>query len=334
MKNIIIGILLVATLGLGGLLLQKSNVANEAATKLEAAQKQLADLQASVAQQEEDATRLKYKLETAQMDSFANANAAHRLSQALTNRSAVDAAPASTNSKPANPLAEMFKNPEMRDMIKKQQKAMFGGMVDKSYAEFFKSMNLTPEQTEAMKDLILNKMLGGANAGMEMMSGDMDADKRAELTKQMKDQKEATDAQIKALLGDENYTAFESYEKTIPDRMAIDQFKNQLGDTMKLNANQEQLLTAAMTEERQGFKFTTDFSNQSDFSEDMLSRFTGERMDLYLQEREQLNERYLARAQAVLSAEQFAAYQKALKTQEEMTKMGMKMAAQMFGPKK
>ena len=334
MKNIIIGILLVATLGLGGLLLQKNNAANEAAAKLEAAQKQLADLQASIAQQEEDAARLKERLETAQMDSFSNANAAHRLSQALTNRSEADAAPAATNFKPANPLAEMFKNPEMRDMIKKQQKAMMGGIVDKSYAEFFKSMNLTPEQTEAMKDLILNKMLGSADAGMEMMSGDMDADKRAELTKQMKDQKAAADAEIKALLGDENYTAFESYEKTIPDRMALDQFRNQLGDSMKLNANQEQLMVAAMTEERQGFKFTTDFSDQSDFSEDMASRFTGERMDLYFQEREQLNARYLERAQAVLSAEQFTAYQKSLKAQEEMTKMGMKMAAQMFGPKK
>lgn len=334
MKNVIIGILLVATLGLGGLLLQKNNAATEAAAKLEAAQKQLADLQASIAQQDEDATRLKEKLATAQMDSFANANAASRLSQSLTNRSEVDAVPVSTNSKPANPLAEMFKNPEMRDMIKKQQKTMMGGMVDKSYADFFKSMNLTPEQKETMKDLILNKMLGSADAGMEMMSGDMDADKRAELTKQIKDQKEAADMQIKTLLGDDNFTAFESYEKTIPDRMAIDQFKNQLGDTMKLNANQEQLLTAAMTEERQGFKFTTDFSNQSDFSEDMMSRFTEEHMDVFFQEREQLDARYLARAQAVLSADQYSAYQKSLKSQQDMMKMGMKMAAQMFRPKK
>ncbi len=112
--------------------------------------------------------------------------------------------------------------------------------------------------------------------------------------------------------------------------MVVDQFKNHLGDTMKLNAKQEQLLTTAMTEERQGFKFTTDFSNQSDFSEDMMSRFTAERMDVYLQEREQLNARYFARAQTVLSDEQFTFYQKSLKSQEEMTKM----AAQMFGPKK
>ncbi len=71
------------------------------------------------------------------------------------------------------------------------------------------------------------------------------------------------------------------------DWMVVDQFKNHLGDTMKLNAKQEQL-----------------------------------------------NARYLARAQTVLSDEQFTSYQKSLKSQEEMTKMGMKMAAQMFGPRK
>ncbi len=334
MKNIIIGILLVASIALGGLLIQKHNSAAKQEAELARARKELAELQSSLAQAEENAASISAKLEVVNQQAFTSATTASRLSNALSNQPAIKGDDSATNSKPANPLAEMFKNPEMRDMIKKQQKAMMGGIVDKSYAEFFKSMNLTPEQTEAMKDLILNKMLGSADAGMEMMSGDMDAAKRAELTKQMKDQKEATDAQIKALLGDENYTAFESYEKTIPERMALDQFKGQLGDTMKLNANQEQLMVAAMTDERQGFKFTTDFGDQSDFSEDMMSRLTEERMDLYFQEREQLNGRYLARAQAVLSAEQYTAYQKSLKTQEEMAKMGMKMAAQMFGPKK
>jgi hypothetical protein len=334
MKNVIIGILLVATLGLGGLLLQKNNAAKEAAAKLEAAQKQLADLQAGIAQQEEDARRLKERLETAQMDSFANANAAARLSQALTNRSAVDAAPAATNSKPANPLAEMFKNPEMRDMIRKQQKTVLGTMVDKNYADFFKSMNLTAEQSAAMKDLILDKMLGGAEMGMEMMGGEMDAEKRGALIAKMKESNEAVDGKIKELLGPENHALYEAYEKTIPDRMAVGQLEDQLRDGSPMNANQKDLMIAAMSEERQGFKFTTDFSDRENFTEDMFSRFTEDRMNLYFQEQDQLNQRYLARAQQILSADQFAAYQKSLKNQQEMARMGMKMAAQMFGPKK
>ena len=61
---------------------------------------------------------------------------------------------------------------------------------------------------------------------------------------------------------------------------------------------------SAMSEERQGFKFTTDFSHQSDFTEDMMSRFTEERLDVFLQEREQLNRQYLASAQTILSSDQ------------------------------
>jgi hypothetical protein len=239
-----------------------------------------------------------------------------------------------TNSKPANPFAEMFKNPEMREMIKNQQKTVMGGMIDKNYGDFFKSMNMTPEQQKAMKDLLLNKMLGNADLGMEMMGGELTAEQRTELTKKMKENSDAINQQLKELLGADNYSQYESYEKTIPDRMAVEQLKGQLDSGLALNANQEQMLISAMSEERQNFKFTTDFSNQQDFSEDMFSKFTPERIDLFLQEQDQLSQKYLARAQTILSADQYATYQKSLKTQQDMMKMGMKMAASMFGKKK
>jgi type II secretory pathway pseudopilin PulG len=334
MKNVLIVILLVAAVALGGFVIQKNQKAAQAEAKRVAAEKALQAVQAAKTEQEQNATALREKLEAAQMESAANAGTAAQLSKALTNLVESGAAPEATNAKPANPLTEMFKNPEMREMIKNQQKTVLGTMVDKNYAEFFKSMNLTPEQTTAMKDLILNKMLGNADLGMEMIGGDMDAAKRAELTKKMKENNDALDAQIKAMLGDENYSLYQTYEKSIPDRMAVSQLKDQLGADLALNANQEQLLVSAMSDERQNFKFTTDFSNQQDFSEDMFSKFTEERMNLYFQEQDQLNQKYLARAQTILSADQYAAYAKSLKNQQEMMKMGMKMAVQMFGNKK
>jgi hypothetical protein len=93
-------------------------------------------------------------------------------------------------------------------------------------------------------------------------------------------------------------------------------------------------LIQAMSEERSGFKFTTDFNNQTDFSGDFASRFTEENLNQFLQEQQRLNERYLSRAQTILSTEQYSAYQKSLIAQQEMAKMGMTMAVQMFGPKK
>jgi hypothetical protein len=334
MKNIIIGILLVASVGLGGLLIQNNNSAATQAAELARAKDELAALRASLAQSEENTARISAKLEAVNQQAFTSAAAASRLSRALTNQALAKNDGDATNSKPVNPLADMFKNPEMRDMIKKQQRTMMSAMVDKNYAEFFKSMNLTPEQTETMKGLILDKMLSGAEMSMEMMGGEMDADKRAELSKRMKEANETTKSKLKELLGEENYADFETYEKSMPDRNAVSQFKGQLGDALRINDEQERALIAAMGEERQGFKFTTDFNNKEDFSEDMMSRFTEERVDLFFQEQKQLNERYLARAESVLTPEQFTAYKKSLTNQEEMMKMGMKMAASMFGKKK
>lgn len=336
MKNLVIIVLALATLGLGAALWQQRGKTAQQEAKLTALQQQADDAQAALAQQESQVTRLHEQLAAAQQESAANAGAAAKLSLALTNQVAARAvAPEeTTNSKPANPLAEMFKNPEMRDMIKQQQKTVLGGMVDKNYAEFFKSMNLTPEQTAAMKDLILNKMLGGADVGMEMMGGELDADQRAELLQRVKESSDAVNQQIKDLLGADNYALFETYEKSIPDRMAISQFKDQLATDMALNANQESLLIAALGEERQNFKFTTDFSNQNDFSSDIFSKFTEENLNVFFQEQEQLNQKYLARAQTILSSAQYDAYARALKNQQDMAKMGMQMALQMFGKKK
>ena len=333
MKNVAIGILLVVSVALGGLWIQKSRQATQAAAQLEALQKEVTELQASIGQREERAVILRAKLEQSVVESAINAGQAAQLSQALTNRLQA-AARADTNAKPVNPLAEMFKNPEMREMIKQQQQTAMAGIIDKNYEDFLKTQPLSPEQASALKELITRKMAVGADLGMEMMSGELTAEQRAELTKRIKSDTDAITAEIKDFLGADNYAAFETYEKSLPDRMAVSGFKDQLaGGEMALIGDQEQQLIQAMSQEREGFKFTTDYSNQASRSEDMFSQFTEDKLNVYFQEQEQLNQRYLARAQTILSPEQYAAYQKSLTAQQAMARMGMKMAAQMFNAK-
>jgi len=329
MKNIIIGILIVVTVALGGWFIQKDKQLTLAEAKLRETQQGLADLQASVTQREQQEARLRENLEKAQVESAANAGTAAQLSIALTNRVAAEE---KTNAKPANPFAEMFKNPEMRDMIREQQKTVFASMVEKNYADFIKGQQLTPEQATALKDLIAKKMAAGADMGMEMMGGELTAEQRAELINKAKASTDAVAAELKEFLGPDAYAAYEAYEKSVPDRMAISTFRDQVsGGDMALNGDQEQQLILAMSEERQGFKFTTDFSQQNDYSQDLFGKFTEENTSRFLQEQEQLNQKYLARAQGILSAGQYSAYEKSLKAQQEMMKMGMKMAASMFG---
>ena len=335
MKNLVIAVLLIASLGLGALLMQQHNRSAQAEAKLASLEKRAADAEAALAAKDSVVNRLQDQIEAAQRESAANAGAAAQLSLALTNTLEAVATPEpTTNAKPANPFAEMFKNPEMRDMIKQQQKTVMGGMVDKNYADFFKSMNHDARTNRNHEGPHHEQNAWRCRVGHGDVGGDMDADKRAELTKKMKETTDALNSQIKALLGDENYSLFQTYEKSIPDRMAVSQLETQLGDTMPLNLDQKSLLISAMSEERQGFKFTTDLGNQSNPSPDMMSRFTEENINKYLQEQDQLNQRYLARAQQILTPEQYTAYEKSLKNQQEMAKMGMKMAASMFGNKK
>ena len=334
MKNAIIGILVIVAVALGGLLVQKNRRATQAEARLAELSKAVVDLQAANTEREERAASLREKLEKSVAESAVNAGQAAQLSQALTNRLQA-AAVADTNTKPANPFAEMFKNPEMREMIKQQQQTALAGIIDKNYTDFLKTQPLSPEQASALKELITRKMAVGADLGMELMSGELTAEQRSELTKRIKTDTDAITAEIKAFLGADNFSAFETYEKSLPDRMAVSGFKDQLaGGEMALKSDQEQQLIQALTQERGNFKFTTDYSRQSNPTEDVFGQFTEEKLNVYFQEQEQLNQRYLARAQTILSPEQYAAYQKSLAAQQAMAQMGMKMAAQMFNAKK
>jgi hypothetical protein len=222
----------------------------------------------------------------------------------------------------------------MKEMIKTSQKSVMGPMIDKQYAALFHQLNLTPEQSAALKDLLVKKMLAGADAGMSLMDGSLDATQRAELTKQMKSDTDGYDAQIKEFLGSDNYPAFENYEKTVPDRMAVSQFSDQLaGGANPLSGDQQEQLAQAMTDARTSFKWTTDYNNKTPANGDYASMFSEDKINQFTQEKEQFDQQFLARAQQILTPDQARTFEEFQKSQRELQIMGMKMAANMFAPK-
>src|ERR1051326_2832131 len=193
MKNIVIGILLLTTLVFGGLYLTQNQKASEAKAEAAALRQKLVEMESSVVQHEEQAATLQTRLHETQAKAIAKAEEVTQISEALTNRVQTNAKAeevtqisealtnrVQTNAKAANPLGEMFKNKEMKEMIKTQQKTVLGGMIDKNYGAYFTSLNLTPEQSSALKDLVLNRGLADAEAGMSMLS-ETDPTKRKEL---------------------------------------------------------------------------------------------------------------------------------------------------------
>jgi hypothetical protein len=336
MKNLTIGILLAAALVFGGLYFQQTRRVSQMEASVDGLRQKLGELQSGIDAQDQQAARLRTQLKETRADAAANINEALQIKAALKPNPTNQAQAATpTNAKPSNALAEMFKNPAMREMIKNQQKTALGGMIDKNYAKLFSDLHLTPEQSSALKDMILNKQLAGADMGMSMMSDDMDATKRADLVQQIKTQNDTADAQIKSFLGDDNFAQLQTYEKSMGERTTVSGFADQFASgPSALTDDQQQQLIQAMSQERQNFKFTTDFSDKSKFTGDMTSMFTEENMNTFFQESGQLNQQYLNQAQGILSPDQLAAFQKYLDNQQTMQKAGMQMAAKMFAPAK
>jgi hypothetical protein len=340
MKNALIAILLVSTLGLGAIVFKQKQQKSQGEETIGSFSNKLAEAQGQLEQEEQQTAKLQNELVASRTETVVKSSEVANLKQALTNGTAGNSTVATiggsgSGSNAAAPLANMLKNKDMRDLIRTQQKAVMGPMVEKNYGGFFSTLGLNSEQTATLKDLIVKKTLVDADMGVSMLAGDMDPDKRTEMLEKAKADKDAVNDQIKAFLGEDNYPQFKDYEKTQPERTALGMFKDQQASGPgALTGDQENLLVKALYDERQNFKFTTDFYDQSKFDLSNLdSIFTEEHINQFDQERQQLDQRYLERARSILRDDQIEPFQKFLSAQDQMQMAGMKMAVQMFGKK-
>jgi hypothetical protein len=338
MKNILITLLLGATLVFAALYVQERQRVSATTASVNELQQKFAKLQSAADSQERRTASLRQELEKARTETSAKIQQAakqNKKSQASSESGASETGTSRMGKAIAGMADEMSKNPELKDMIKNQQKMALSAMTDKNYAKLFSQLNLTGEQSAALKELIIGKQLVAAQAGISMFGDDMTAEKRAEIVKEIKAGSDDVDAKIKDYLGDAKYSDFQAYEKALPQRMVVSGFKDQLASGANgLSDAQENDLMKAMEQERTGFKFTTDFSDKSKFNTgDYMSMFTEDKVNTFMQELGQLNSQYVARAQSILSADQLTSFQKYLDGQTAMQKVGMQMAAKMFGSK-
>ncbi len=327
MKNFTIIVLAIASLTLGTLCLRQHRTVSEAESNIAKLKTNVSEIEDQLQEQQTVASNLEARLRQTRATAVAKAEQASQLEQTLTNKVQAEA-----KAKAQNPMAEMFKNEDTKELIKTQQKAVLGPMIEKNYADYFASLQLTPEQSTALKDLILKKTMVDAEAGISLMSGESDQARRQEILKNAKDQKNSVDEQIKQFLGDDNYAQFQAYEKSQPERMALNMFKDQQGaGSNALTPDQEAKLIQLMSDQRQNFKFTTDFTDQSKFDGDFASYFTEDRINQFQKEMEQLYQNYSSQAQQILSGPQFEQFEKFLKGQRDLQTLGLKFGMKMFG---
>lgn len=332
MKNILIVLLLVTTIAFAAVAVAQRKVLKDQATELIQTKARIAALEDELNQKSEAIAQVslaEQKAAVLQKTVTETAAAAVEKSQQVEQlQQKLDAA--KTNDM-GSLIGTMLKDPKMKEMIKNQQKLYIGPIVTKSYGAFMQQMNLSPDQSAQLRELIENKMMVAANSGTSMLDSSLDASQRAEIAKQIKSDTEAYDQQIKEFLGDENYKAFQSYEKTVPDRLGVDQFGTAVAGTSPLSDAQQAQLIEAFSEERNNFKWSVDFNKQAPENGDYSALFSEAHINQFAQEQERLDQQCLARAQTILNEQQLKAYEEFRKTQREMQIAGMKIAAKMFG---
>ena len=185
-----------------------------------------------------------------------------------------------------------------------------------------------------MNDLILKKTFAATTKSMALMNGKLDAQKRTELTGQLKCEMNDYEAQIRQFLGEENYSAFQYFEKAIPDRTMISLFSSRSAGTARaLTAAQQEQLAQALSEARGHYNWTTDLSQRNQAAGDYAVMFSEDNLNTFAQEEEQFDRQFLAQAQGILRPEQLAAFADFQNSQRQSQIAGFRMAAKVFAPK-
>ena len=219
-------------------------------------------------------------------------------------------------------LARMMADPEVKKMMRAQQKLM----LDQMYGPLFEQLKLTPEENDKLAALMLDNQMNAAEKGTALF--DPGADKAA-LQKNLAADKKQFEDEVKHLLGDERFGQYEEFNQTLPDRMVLTQLKSQFGDN-PLSEDQNAQLLATMKEERAHAATEGRGIPQQDL-DSMLSE---EVMNKYFTEQEGINQRIVERAAGVLTSKQVEILGRSLANNLVMQRTGMSMARTMLGGEK
>jgi RNA polymerase sigma factor (sigma-70 family) len=195
---------------------------------------------------------------------------------------AAKAAAAATGTK-GNPMADMFKDPEMLEAMRPQQLATFKMM----YGPLVKQLNLSPEQADKFYNILVDNGIKGLAA---MQSGN---------SEDIKSNTQSLEANLQSLLGDAGYAQYQNFTKNdVADQSLFTAMKNDFADNPLSDTQQQQLLQAMKTARQ-----TVTANSPLDLSQanpsDKLAM-----MGQLLQQQEQMNQNVLQQAATFLSPDQ------------------------------
>lgn len=220
-------------------------------------------------------------------------------------------------------MKNMLKDPEMKKMMRAQARTT----LDLTYGSLFEGLNLSPEDLDKFKDLLVDYQMEVTEISFEMV-GDATDDERREMGEEAKLIRDDYDQKISEFLGNENYNKYKSYQETSMERTLVSGFSETLGIGEQLNEQQEAELMDLMYQERKEFYASIDYDPEEE------NEFTLPNEEIMAKEMERLNqtyEKYREAGKDILSTSQMDKFDTFLTQRREMTEMAMKLSSQLLG---
>jgi hypothetical protein len=122
-------------------------------------------------------------------------------------------------------FAAMMEQPEVQRLMAMQQKAA----LDSRYAALFKSLALTPDQLDKLKNLLVDKSTAMADVMMAAREQGINPRQDREAFRQLVEETQADiDATIRSTLGETAFAQYQDYERTLPQRSIVEQLEQRL----------------------------------------------------------------------------------------------------------
>ncbi len=217
----------------------------------------------------------------------------------------------------------MFTDPSMKKVMRQQQSMAIRMM----YGDLIKQLNLSPENADALMELLGDRQMDMTTKGLAMMGGKPgDNDGKA-----INDVRADYDAKLKAMLGDDGLAQVQTYEKSIGDRMVMQQYQQLFASSNQpLDDNQRADLLQIMIDERAKSPPTAFDTGNKDVSAQIKALQSDQAIHDYMAAQGDLNQRVYERAAQVLSPDQLAQFQKYQQQLSDMQSAQIKMSRSMM----
>jgi hypothetical protein len=224
----------------------------------------------------------------------------------------------------AKMLAKMMQDPDTKKLIRQQQRIM----LDQLYAPLMSKLNLNETETAQLKQVLEDNVVKITEQSSEILGGP--AKDRAERLRALGEERKQSENDIQALLGEDRYSVYKDYEKTVGERAQLNTFRQQTSGTPNsISDEQAEQLLAVIKEEKQGMpSFPGQEPGQEQAQMEVLK--SPERLDAVLKAQETLNDRVQIRATQVLTPGQFQSFTNFQAQQLQTLRVSMSMARKMF----